>query len=448
MEKKKLSMLRRGTKRKRNKGGMIGKLKPILLLLIVVLCLAVWLVASFRTLVFEQSESGSLHLSSNLHMPLNTKDLKLRDSYSSKQESGALPPYESPTLIFTCSRANYLTDTLQTIHDNISTACSMGCPIVVSQDRDMPDVTKVIQDFKAKFEAKGVPFFHIQHPVAGLLRGNPYQLLAVHYGWALRTLFDGKVYNQYPLPQRVIILEEDLRIAPDFFDYFEATAPYLDKDPTLLAISAFNDNGFQGQVADPKRLLRSDFFPGLGWMMTRNTWLNDLGSKWPNGYWDDWLREPAQRQGRQFIRPEITRTFHFGEKGGASHNQFGTNHNRVMLNTEKVDWKSQDLSYLEPDKFGRMYADMISKAKLVQTKEQALKEVQQGNDARMEYQGGIPGYARLSREIQLMTDEKAGIFRTAYKGVVETRLDGKNFLFLTPPEGELKSNFGGYWPDS
>jgi hypothetical protein len=47
--------------------------------------------------------------------------------------------------------------------------------------------------------------------------------------------------------------------------------------------------------------------------------------------------------------------------------------------------------------------------------------------------------------MQLMTDEKAGIFRTAYNGVVETRPLGQNFVFLTPPDEEMKANFGNYW---
>ena len=36
------------------------------------------------------------------------------------------------------------------------------------------------------------------------------------------------------LPRRVIILEEDLEIAPDFFEYFAALSPMLDSDPSLL----------------------------------------------------------------------------------------------------------------------------------------------------------------------------------------------------------------------
>ncbi|CAN0431060.1 unnamed protein product, partial [Ectocarpus sp. 13 AM-2016] len=34
----------------------------------------------------------------------------------------------------------------------------------------------------------------------------------------------------------------------------------------------------------------------------------------PEAYWDDWLRDPRRRKGRQFIRPEVCRTFHFGQK--------------------------------------------------------------------------------------------------------------------------------------
>lgn len=37
--------------------------------------------------------------------------------------------------------------------------------------------------------------------------------------------------------------------APDFFEYFAATVPLLDRDETLMAVSAWNDNG---QVAHVK----------------------------------------------------------------------------------------------------------------------------------------------------------------------------------------------------
>ena len=76
------------------------------------------------------------------------------------------------------------------------------------------------------------------------------------------------------------------------------------------------------------QVVRSDFFPGLGWMMNRQLW-NEIGATWPTGYWDDWIREPVsrklfmlpalevdfitvvvlqeQRKAREVLRPEVSK---------------------------------------------------------------------------------------------------------------------------------------------
>lgn len=65
----------------------------------------------------------------------------------------------------------------------------------------------------------------------------------------------------------------------------------------------------QKLVADPTVLFRTECFPGLGWMMTKQLWDRELRQKWPLGYWDDWLREPEQRRDRSCIAPEVGRAF-------------------------------------------------------------------------------------------------------------------------------------------
>lgn len=70
----------------------------------------------------------------------------------------------------------------------------------------------------------------------------------------------------------VTIVEDDLDVAPDFFTYFTAGKELLRRDKTLLCISAWNDNGKPGNVADARKLYRTDFFGGLGWMLARETW--------------------------------------------------------------------------------------------------------------------------------------------------------------------------------
>jgi alpha-1,3-mannosyl-glycoprotein beta-1,2-N-acetylglucosaminyltransferase len=385
---------------------------------------------------------------------------------------GQLRPRESPLLIFTCKRANYLRQTLDDIFKHLPPAddkkgggggggggsiCLMGCPIIVSQDGTDPDVSAVVEEYAGRFWVeKHIPLLHWQHqPTAKAgLRGalstttNAYEALAIHYGWALSKLFDptnppliGKGAVYLPLvPERVLILEEDLHVAPDFFSYFVKLAPLLDTDPSLLAISAFNDNGFQGHVHDPQRVLRSDFFPGLGWMMTRKLWIEELKEKWPGGYWDDWLREPQQRKGRHILRPEISRTFHFGTQGGASGNQFGSHLSSVWLNPTPVNWTNVDLSYLRMDRYDRQYWNRIRASHHANTLKEALQhsivvhQQSSGGDVRVEY-NSLQEFMRMANELGIMSDEKAGVPRTSYKGVVEYRPhEGLNgTLFLSPP---------------
>jgi alpha-1,3-mannosyl-glycoprotein beta-1,2-N-acetylglucosaminyltransferase len=352
--------------------------------------------------------------------------------------------YESPLLLFTCNRANYLAETLDDIFNNMPRPCRFGCPIIVSEDGQKADVRNVILSYKEKFEAEGIPLLHIQHNQATLTsRGSSdpskaaYQALAKHYAWALSEVFNGNIHTMLPIPQRVIILEEDIHTAPDFFSYMEATSKLLDEDSSLFAVSAYNDNGHM--VSDQKRLLRSDFFPGLGWMMTRSLWKNELESKWPSEYWDDWLREPAQRNGRQVVRPEISRTNHFGSKGGASNNQFGTILERVKLNDQIVDWSKEDLSYLKADAYDKEYGNLIQGSKRV-TSLQEAKEAVQDENVWLEYRD-YAKFKKLAKKLDIMADEKAMVPRTAYKGVVETRLHSKHLLFLTPPLEELRESF-------
>lgn len=75
---------------------------------------------------------------------------------------------------------------------------------------------------------------------------------------------------------------DDLEVAPDFYDYFLGTHDLLLKDPSLWCVSAWNDNGKEALVdtSHPELLYRTDFFPGLGWMLTRDLW-SELSVKWP-----------------------------------------------------------------------------------------------------------------------------------------------------------------------
>ena len=64
-------------------------------------------------------------------------------------------------------------------------------------------------------------------------------------------------------------------------------------------------------------------------------------------FWDDWMREPAQRKDRVCIRPELSRTHTFGDKG-VSLGQFYEQHLKYnVMNSKPVDFSKEDLSYLQ-----------------------------------------------------------------------------------------------------
>jgi alpha-1,3-mannosyl-glycoprotein beta-1,2-N-acetylglucosaminyltransferase len=62
--------------------------------------------------------------------------------------------------------------------------------------------------------------------------------IAKHYGSMLAHAFAANPHAPY-----IVVVEEDLVFAPDLLHYFARMAQVMDADPTVLAVSAYNDNG-------------------------------------------------------------------------------------------------------------------------------------------------------------------------------------------------------------
>ncbi|XP_065845188.1 protein O-linked-mannose beta-1,2-N-acetylglucosaminyltransferase 1-like [Oscarella lobularis] len=138
-------------------------------------------------------------------------------------------------------------------------------------------------------------------------------VVAAHYFRSLKTSWE-----IFPTKDCVIVLEEDLIVSPDFLYYFHYLKPLLDKDETLLTVSAWNDNGYLHTSTDNSKLYRTEFFPGLGWLLSKSLWL-EISPKWPpccyGWSWDLWLREAAQTKERDSIFPDVSRVYHIGRNG-------------------------------------------------------------------------------------------------------------------------------------
>ena len=81
--------------------------------------------------------------------------------------------------------------------------------------------------------------------------------------------------------QYAIVLEEDLDVSPDFFSYFSQTLRLLEEDSSVYCVSAWNDQGYEHTASNPSRLFRVETMPGLGWILKRSLYKEELEPKWP-----------------------------------------------------------------------------------------------------------------------------------------------------------------------
>jgi len=231
----------------------------------------------------------------------------------------------------------------------------------------------------------------------------------------------------------ILFVEDDMEISPDFYTYFQATLPLMKRDPTIWAVSSWNDNGQARFAIDHKALVRSDFFPGLGWGTSKEIW-QELAPIWPGGYWDDWMREPQHRRGRVTIRPEISRNRNFGKEGASGGQFFDQYITSVQFNQENVAWLAEDLSYLMKDTYDRNFLGSIRAATVVLSLD-GIPLSPTPRDYRIEYQN-LQQYEAMAARNGLMPDSKAGVPRCGYLMTVMIKYNN-NRVFYSPPLGQL-----------
>ena len=201
--------------------------------------------------------------------------------------------------------SEHYTNHSNTASESIAAHCARRFIVFVSQDGDDESVSRLASSFcidnknkKSTFRCHHLTWSRENDSVK--LKKVPrhlqvYHHISRHYYKILYELFNVRKFH------KVIILEDDMEFAIDFFEYFAAMAIVLEVDnnksnETLLCVSSWNDNGQAQHVADASAVLRSDFFPGLGWMLSNRVW-QTLEPQWPDAYWDDWMRSPEVRKG-------------------------------------------------------------------------------------------------------------------------------------------------------
>ena len=356
------------------------------------------------------------------------------------------PPSCTAVLIVAHARPTYLAQCLVSVLRHRPAGADAGTwhpfPLFISQDGDHAGVAIVATAHCSRAPdsvfALRQPHatLHGRAPAARRRELWPYYYVSAHYRRALGHLFDDLGFES------VIALEEDMEIAPDFFGYFAALAPLLRADPSLLAVSAWNDHGRPELACEPEAVYRTDVFPGLGWMSTRERW-EELRPGWPDAFWDDWLRDPAVHRGRSCLRPEVSRARTFGRIGVSGGQFFGEHLRHVALNDRPVDFAALDFGWIvSREQYEAAFARLVASARGVDAA--ALADFDSGSDERPTWPplepratdlrvvyDGKEDYAAIATMLGMQPDMKSGAPRASYRGVATVQRRDRR-IFIAP----------------
>ncbi|KAG9350982.1 hypothetical protein JZ751_024871 [Albula glossodonta] len=203
--------------------------------------------------------------------------------------------YNVPVAVIAGNRPNYLYRMLRSLLSAHGVNPQMITVFIDGYYEEPMDVVEL-------FGLKGV-----QHTPISIKNARVSQ----HYKASLTATF-----NLHPDANFAIVLEEDLDISIDFFSFLSQTIHLLNEDESLYCISAWNDQGYEHTAEDPSMLYRVESMPGLGWVLKKSLYKDELEPKWPTPEklwdWDMWMRMPEQRKGRECVIPDVSRSYHFG----------------------------------------------------------------------------------------------------------------------------------------
>jgi len=171
-----------------------------------------------------------------------------------------------PILVIACNRVtvNRALDSILAARKHVPASSH---PIVVSQDCGHAATKEVIERYKRDNDHISVIYQTDLSDFPDVKKNmQGYYKLSRHYKFALQ-----KTFELFPSSFGTIIVEDDLLVSADFVDFFRKFAPLLsDPAENLFCLSTWNDNGKDDQIdKNPELVFRTDFFGGLGWMLSK-----------------------------------------------------------------------------------------------------------------------------------------------------------------------------------
>jgi beta-1,2-N-acetylglucosaminyltransferase len=120
-----------------------------------------------------------------------------------------------------------------------------------------------------------------------------------------------KVWELYPDAKHVVVLEEEVIVGPDFLYFLGQCLPAVDQDDSLIGVSAWNENGYEGSSGLRSLVYRTETFPGLGFLLKRSFY--DLNMKdnmakcCLKRSWDGWFVGSLGEH--EMVVPDVSRVY-------------------------------------------------------------------------------------------------------------------------------------------
>ena len=165
--------------------------------------------------------------------------------------------HKTALVILTYNRAQYLLETANRILEVLSSASTNYLvDVFIAIDGDDTVTKNMATSIQSRFldSLPDCPVELIEHKRTVVEGDTGYNYVARNMKNAFDTVLVTNKYDQAIIldvsPSESCEMQDDMFIAEDFFDYFSAMSFILYEDPSVYAISAYNDNGQDSFILD------------------------------------------------------------------------------------------------------------------------------------------------------------------------------------------------------
>ncbi|GAB1610993.1 uncharacterized protein LOC115220313, partial [Argonauta hians] len=194
--------------------------------------------------------------------------------------------FSTPIVVVPGVNHNAVVDTFQTI----IMQCGLNPQMVlVCWDEKFPEYSELAELFG--FQNRSLP---------SSTRYADVMMKAIAMAW---TVFPDSNY--------VIFIEEELLLSPDFLFFMAQSMSLLEQDSSVLAISAWNYNGYETTSKNSSLLYRVEDFPGLGFMLKKQVYMQHMRGNMEyccsKRIWDGWSIQNITDG--EVIIPDVSRVY-------------------------------------------------------------------------------------------------------------------------------------------